>query len=547
MMSNRFDGDNLLDMGCASLAILLLAVASIATCAPAAAGQVAETYKGRASDGALVAFTVGAAGHRVTSYELLRVHGRETTGRPCNFIGHGKQGVWSGVAITHRTFAYALGRALAFAGTLRRGGRMIGTFSFSAPAAGQTPACRTGAVRWTTRRDATRGAVGSVGGSRGATAHVSRGIGIMTPRHASRLSASAATISQVGSGLWLPWGVAVDAGGDIFIADSNNARVVEEIPDGAGGYTQTVPIDSGLNFPEAVVVDRSGDLFIADYGLNEVLRETPNGSGYTQSVVDVPMLNHPYGLAVDPSGDLFIADTYNSRVLEEVPNGVGGYNQTVVGSGWDYPNGVAVTSSGDLWVAEPAYGGIIEEVPNGSGGWTRATTLGAVDATRIAVDGSGDLYVAENDANAVVKETPAQGGGYTSSVVDDVGLNTPDDVAVDSAGHVFIADTGNNRVLDLPPGVVDPGLPTCQVAGILRAGQGGFSGQYDEEEVTVQSPVGLASIANPVIDNGTVSSPDFTSGTTAPIVVTATKAVQSVLTYWSFDANDQLDQTTHCT
>ena len=66
--------------------------------------------------------------------------------------------------------------------------------------------------------------------------------------------------TTVGSGLNYPTGVAVDGAGDVFIADSDNNRVVE-VP--AGGGAQTT-VGSGLNYPSGVAVDGVGDVFIAD-------------------------------------------------------------------------------------------------------------------------------------------------------------------------------------------------------------------------------------------------------------------------------------------
>ncbi len=67
------------------------------------------------------------------------------------FIGDGALGVWKGVPIAHHAFAYALGNALTFHGTLMGNERIAGTFKFYTPSAGRTPACTTGTVRWTAR------------------------------------------------------------------------------------------------------------------------------------------------------------------------------------------------------------------------------------------------------------------------------------------------------------------------------------------------------------------------------------------------------------
>jgi hypothetical protein len=83
------------------------------------------------------------------------------------------------------------------------------------------------------------------------------------------------------------------------------------------------------------------------------------------------------------------------------------------------------------------------------------------------------------------------------------------------------------------------------VTAVRRVGSAGFSGATDQEDVTVQAPGGLSSITNVHISDGTVSW-GFAPGTTAPVVVTATKSAEQMLTRWSFDATDEAGQTTYC-
>ena len=164
------------------------------------------------------------------------------------------------------------------------------------------------------------------------------------------------TQATLGSGLSSPFGLAVDGNGDVFIADSNNARVVE-VP--AGGGTQTT-VGSGLTYPTGVAVDGAGDVFITDRNANQVV-EVPAGGG-TQTTVGSG-LAYPSGVAVDGAGDVFIADTNNSRVVE-VP--VAGGTPTVVSPGLilghalTYPEGVAVDGSGDVFIADTDSNRVVE-------------------------------------------------------------------------------------------------------------------------------------------------------------------------------------------
>ena len=153
-------------------------------------------------------------------------------------------------------------------------------------------------------------------------------------------------------------------------------RVVVDKPNGSGGYTQSVVDDTGLSYPEGVAVDASGDVFIADTGNSGVVVDKPNGSGgYTQSVVDDSGLLDPRGVAVDAAGDVFIADTRNDRVVVDKPNGSGGYTESVVvaETGIYYPTAVAVDSvGGRVHRQTPASERVVVDKPNGSGGYTQS-------------------------------------------------------------------------------------------------------------------------------------------------------------------------------
>ena len=300
------------------------------------------------------------------------------------------------------------------------------------------------------------------------------------------------------SALDAPAGVALDAHGDLFIADTANA-VVEEVTRAerlsvVAGTGQEGPPTPGpatrseLDTASGVALDAHGDLFVADSWNNVVEEVTAAGrlsvvAGTGEEGPPTPgpatrsKLDTPSGVAVDAHGDLYIADTYNNAV-EEVT--AAGRLSVVAGTGkeapptpgpatrseLDAPSGVALDAHGDLFIAD-TYNDVVEEVTpagrlsvvagNGQEGppTPGPATRSELDApSGVALDAHGDLFVADSLNNVVEEVTPAGRLSVVAGVADKSGpptpgpairskLDTPAGVAVDAHGDLFIADALN--------------------------------------------------------------------------------------------------------
>jgi sugar lactone lactonase YvrE len=323
--------------------------------------------------------------------------------------------------------------------------------------------------------------------------------------------------SPTASTLWSPQGVAVDATGNLYVADSLNNRVLEyttpftacagKFPCIGGGANQVYgqpdlntrtscaspPSSTTLCQPQQVAVDSFGNLYVADSVNNRVLEyNTPLAAGndapanlvfgqgsatnfatsdcnHPSGAVSANTLCDPMGVAVDPGNNLYVGDWNNNRVLE--------FNETV-----------SKTQAPANVTANTVFGQ--------SGSFTLKSCVSPTNTTStdtlctpagVAVDPSGNLYVVdEGDSRVLMFTTPSsntvadvvwgQGGDLVSNKCN---LSAPEPsagtlcgpygVATDAAGGVYISDTGNNRVtayeLPFPP----PGLSiVAKSEGILK-------------------------------------------------------------------------------
>ncbi len=265
------------------------------------------------------------------------------------------------------------------------------------------------------------------------------------------------------------------------------------------------------NGSTSVAVDAEGDVWVADAGFNRVVEyRPPFVSGMNASLVlgqrsfngsrpglGPANLSTPEGLAFDPSGDLWVADAGANRAVEFAPPFSTGMNATVVigqssfagdrpGNGatnLSAPTGLAFDGD-DLWVVDSGDNRLLEFVGPLSSGegasvvlgqstfsgvdpGTSATNLSSPSA--VAFDALGDAWVADTNNNRVVEfSAPLRTGEAatldlgpptlaSNATAGPGGLRAPTGVAVDPTGNIWVADSGDNRVVEFPGNVSGPG------------------------------------------------------------------------------------------
>ena len=233
-----------------------------------------------------------------------------------------------------------------------------------------------------------------------------------------------------------------------------------------------------LSDPEGLALDPQGKLLIADTGNNRVLT-WPLGAldgvfraGTGTASFSDSSLARPTDVAVvpnaSPAGDIEVSDSDNARILEWPtgwPSGMtkfGGNGAGPATNQLDMPTALAVTPWSDTYVADCGNNRVMV--------WSLGSTSGVAVAgagaglgsgpgsslrcpSGVAVDGHGTLYVADSGNNRVLSwtygtKTGAVVAGGSGSSADFADLNNPHGLAVDKSGDLFIADTGNNRIVE---------------------------------------------------------------------------------------------------
>jgi streptogramin lyase len=299
---------------------------------------------------------------------------------------------------------------------------------------------------------------------------------------------------------WGPKGVTVDRAGNIYVADTSNETIRKITPDGAvstvagqagqAGSADGVGAAGRFRLPLGVAVDRAGNLYVADSGNNTIRKITPEGTvstlagqagqaGNTDGVGEDARFWEPFGVAVDSAGSVYVADYRNDTIRRITPEGIvstlagqAGQPGSVDGVGgtarFNAPTGVAVDRAGNVYVADNVNDTIRKITPEGTVSTLagQAHLAGSVDGVGpmarfndpegVAVDSAGNVYVADTGNDTVRKITPegtvsplagqADRGGGADGVGGAARFLQPSGVAVDLGGKVYVADRGNNTV-----------------------------------------------------------------------------------------------------
>lgn len=295
-----------------------------------------------------------------------------------------------------------------------------------------------------------------------------------------------------------PAGTALDAAGNVYVADAYNYAVRKITPagvvstlaglPGTSGYANGTGSAARFGTPVAIALDSSGNVYVTDlhverYPAYSVIRKiTPAGVVSTLAGYQVPAgpplpprcndgagstatFGEPQGLTVGPDGTLYVADTNCFKLRQITPDGT----VSTLASGLGNPMGVVRDSSGNFYVADvgshvirkvtgsssTVFAGGLGQYGNADGTTGATGTARFMSPVGLALDGNGDLYVTDGGNHTVRKIS----GGVVSTLAGTAGSNgtadgsgaaarfyQPAGISRDAAGNLYVGDFLNNTV-----------------------------------------------------------------------------------------------------
>jgi len=309
---------------------------------------------------------------------------------------------------------------------------------------------------------------------------------------------------------YYPYSTAVDGKGNIYVADQGNSLIRKITPAGVvstlagsghSGFKDGFGASASFSNPKGVAVDAAGNVYVADAVNNRIRKISPLGmvttlagngiSALADGTSEMASFYNPSGIAVDKQGNVYVADEYNNAIRKISPLGEvttlagNGKSGSADGIGdkasFNYPAAVATDLLGNIYVADHSNHKIRKVTADGSVSTLAGTGLiGSLnglgtsasfyDPSGIAVDNAGIIYVADAGNHQIRKITP--NGEVSSVVCSDVERPTkempanssfynPSGITSNGQGAVFVADQNNNRIrkVGLTGYTISPALP----------------------------------------------------------------------------------------
>jgi sugar lactone lactonase YvrE len=210
-----------------------------------------------------------------------------------------------------------------------------------------------------------------------------------------------------------------------------------------------------FTFPSGLAVDSIGNVWVADT-YNSRIQEFSSTGEFIKSIgsagVEEAQFNFPTDVAVDSGGNIWVADSSNNRIQQFDSNGSFIKQFSTGPDPTDYARSVAVDNAGNVWVTKP--GKILVQQLSNDGAVLQEIDAGAVDGGSVffgylTVDGLGNALLADGGRILKFNSSGEYVTAFGTGGTDDGQFRFAHDVAVDSLGNMWVADTNNNRIQQL--------------------------------------------------------------------------------------------------
>lgn len=361
-----------------------------------------------------------------------------------------------------------------------------------------------------------------------------------------------------------PAGTAVDAAGNVYVADSGNYTVRKITPGGTvttlagragvSGRVDGTGGDARFSRPNGLAIDAAGNLYVGDGGIYRSVRKiTPTGvvttlagsgnSGDADGVGAAASFNDPSSLAVDVSGNVYVSDHGNNTIRKIAPNGTtttfagksgvfGESDGTGSEARFHAPGALGIDAAGNLFLSDDSGETIRKITPAGvvttfagspgvtgiqDGVGSAAIFGGESSATcGMAVDRDGTLYFAESSSNTIRKissaasVTTVAGLAISQGGADSTGIGasfTYPAVVVDAAANIFVADPSLHVIRKITPAGRVTTLAGARTNTTIVDGTGTSAGFGFPRNLTLDGQGNLYVVDAPFDTNANVSSP----------------------------------------
>jgi sugar lactone lactonase YvrE len=301
-----------------------------------------------------------------------------------------------------------------------------------------------------------------------------------------------------------PESVAIDAAGNVYVADTYNSTIREISPDGVvttiagapdkGGSLDGTSTNALFNYPQGITIDSAGNIYVADTSNQTIRKISSSGvvttfagtvgvAGFANGNGTAAQFAYPQGLTTDAAGNVYVADSGNNVIRMITPAGVvttlagtgsaGATNGMAAAAQFNHPDAVAIDASGDVFVAD-TNNSVIREISAagmvttlagsaGNAGWANGTGVAAQfdHPQSVAIDISGNLFVTDTFDGTIREVTPAgvvttlAGKPYVTGFTDGTGaaalFSSPWSIVVDAADNLYVADFGNDTIRKIAP------------------------------------------------------------------------------------------------